>query len=148
MAQTIYLQTQILEKDLTSYDDTIFDLKDRLTRVKEELKSESVDPKKNVSSMFKESSMAVRKRLEISSNVKVSGDLELFENFFIKLPVLGQKNCPGADRIRSRRFTDGLSYLLSPQTLTVPCNLLKFLIRRACWSTKRTSAPFSRRTRI
>lgn len=72
MAQTIFLQTQILEKDLTSYEDSIYELKDRLTRIKEELKSENVDPKKNVSSMFKESSMAVRKRLEISSNVKVS----------------------------------------------------------------------------
>lgn len=72
MAQTIFLQTQILEKDLTSYEDTIYELKDRLTRIKEELKSENVDPKKSASSMFKESSMAVRKRLEISSNVKVS----------------------------------------------------------------------------
>lgn len=71
MAQTIFLQTQILEKDLTSYEDSIYELKDRLTRIKEELKSETADPKKNVSSMFKESSMAVRKRLEISSNVKV-----------------------------------------------------------------------------
>lgn len=72
MAQTIFLQTQILEKDLVSYEDSIYELKDRLNRIKEELKSENVDPKKNVSSMFKESSMAVRKRLEISSNVKVS----------------------------------------------------------------------------
>ena len=72
MAQTIFLQTQILEKDLASYDDSIFELKDRLTRIKDEMKNESVDPKKNVSSMFKESSMAVRKRLEISSNVKVN----------------------------------------------------------------------------
>jgi hypothetical protein len=72
MAQTIYLQTQILEKDLSSYEETIFELRDRLVRIKEELKTESVDPKKNVSCMFKESSMAVRKRLEISSNVKVS----------------------------------------------------------------------------
>jgi hypothetical protein len=72
MAQTIFLQTQILEKDLTSYDDSIYEMKDRLTRIKEELKTENVDPKKNVSSMFKESSMAVRKRLEISSNVNVS----------------------------------------------------------------------------
>ena len=71
MAQTIFLQTQILEKDLTSYDDAIFELKDRLTRIKEELKSENGDTKKSASSMFKESSMAVRKRLEISSNVKV-----------------------------------------------------------------------------
>lgn len=75
MSQTIFLQTQILEKDLTSYEDSIYELKDRLTRIKEELKSENVDPKKNVSSMFKESSMAVRKRLEISSNVKVNFDL-------------------------------------------------------------------------
>lgn len=72
MAQTIFLQTQILEKDLTTYDDSIYELKDRLTRIKDELKTENVDPKKNVSSMFKESSMAVRKRLEIQSNVKVS----------------------------------------------------------------------------
>lgn len=72
MAQTIFLQTQILEKDLTTYEDSIYELKDRLTRIKEDLKSETVDPKKNVSSIFKESSMAVRKRLEISSNVKVS----------------------------------------------------------------------------
>lgn len=72
MAQTIFLQTQILEKDLTSYDDSIYELKDRLTRIKEELKTDNIDPKKNVSSMFKESSMAVRKRLEMSSNIKVS----------------------------------------------------------------------------
>lgn len=72
MAQTIFLQTQILEKDLVTYEDSIYELKDRLTRIKEELKSENNDPKKNVSSIFKESSMAVRKRLEISSNVKVS----------------------------------------------------------------------------
>lgn len=72
MAQTIYLQTQILEKDLTSYDESIFELKDRLTRIKDELKNETVDPKKNVTSICKESSIAVRKRLEISSNVKVS----------------------------------------------------------------------------
>lgn len=71
MAQTIFLQTQILEKDLSSYEDAIFEAKDRLSRIKEELKSENVDPKKNVSSMFKESSMAVRKRLEVSANVKV-----------------------------------------------------------------------------
>lgn len=81
MAQTIFLQTQILEKDLVSYEDSIYELKDRLNRIKEELKSENVDPKKNVSSMFKESSMAVRKRLEISSNVKVSRrDLTSFNN--------------------------------------------------------------------
>lgn len=72
MSQTIFLQTQILEKDLTSYEDSIYELKDRLTRIKDELKSENVDPKKNVSSMFKESSIAVRKRLEISSHVNVS----------------------------------------------------------------------------
>lgn len=71
MAQTIFLQTQILEKDLASYEESIFEAKDRLCRIKEELKSESVDPKKNVSSMFKETSMAVRKRLEVSNNVKV-----------------------------------------------------------------------------
>lgn len=71
MAQTIFLQTQILEKDLVTYEDSIYEIKDRLTRIKDELKNESVDPKKNVSSLFKESSMAVRKRLEISSNVKV-----------------------------------------------------------------------------
>lgn len=74
MAQTIFLQTQILEKDLTSYEESIFEAKDRLCRIKEELKSESVDPKKNVSSMFKESSMAVRKRVEMSNNVKVRID--------------------------------------------------------------------------
>lgn len=73
MAQTIFLQTQILEKDLVTYEDSIYELKDRLTRIKDELKSETVDPKKNVSIM---SSMAVRKRLEISSNVKVSSSLD------------------------------------------------------------------------
>lgn len=72
MAQTIFLQTQILEKDLTSYEDSIYELKDRLTRIKEELKNDNEDPKKHVSSMFKESSIAARKRLEISVNVKVS----------------------------------------------------------------------------
>lgn len=71
MSQTIYLQTQILQKDLSSYEETIFEIRDRLVRIKEEMKSDSVDPKKNVSSMFKESSMAIRKRMEISSNVKV-----------------------------------------------------------------------------
>lgn len=74
MSQTIFLQTQILEKDLSSYEDSIYELKDRLTRIKDDLKSENVEPKKNVSSMFKESSMAVRKRLEISSNVRVCVD--------------------------------------------------------------------------
>lgn len=72
MAQTIYLQTQILEKDLLSYEENIYELRDRLVRIKEELKTENNDPKKNISCMFKESSMAVRKRLEISSNVKVN----------------------------------------------------------------------------
>jgi predicted RNase H-like nuclease (RuvC/YqgF family) len=62
MVQIISQQTQILAKDLTSYDDSIYELKDRLTRIKEELKSEIVVPKKNVSSMFKESSMVARKR--------------------------------------------------------------------------------------
>lgn len=83
MAQTIYLQCQILEKDLSSYDETIFELRDRLVRIKEELKTENVDTKKNVSCMFKESSMAVRKRNEISSNVKVKFDkfLNCFKNF-------------------------------------------------------------------
>lgn len=70
-AQTIFLQTQILEKDLTSYEENIFELKDRLVRIKDELKNENLDSKKSVSNMFKESSMAVRKRLEIQSNVKV-----------------------------------------------------------------------------
>ncbi|CAO1367657.1 unnamed protein product [Diamesa hyperborea] len=70
MAQTIFLQTQILEKDLTSYEENIFELKDRLVRIKDELKNENLDSKKSVSNMFKESSMAVRKRLEIQSNVK------------------------------------------------------------------------------
>lgn len=84
MAQTIFLQTQILEKDLTTYDDSIFETKDRLSRIKEELKSESADPKKNVSSMFKESSMAVRKRLEISSNVKVNSIGLLFPRMLQK----------------------------------------------------------------
>lgn len=83
MAQTIFLQTQILEKDLTSYEESIFEAKDRLCRIKEELKSESVDPKKNVSSMFKESSMAVRKRLEVSNNVKVKNFVE-FSNTIMK----------------------------------------------------------------
>jgi TANK-binding kinase 1 len=71
MAQTIYLQTQILEKDLTSYEETIFELRDRLVRIKDEMKNENVDSKKNVSCLFKESSMAIRKRMEVSSNVKV-----------------------------------------------------------------------------
>lgn len=71
MSQTIYLQTQILQKDLSSYEETIFELRDRLVRIKEDMKNESNDPKKNVSCLFKESSMAIRKRMEISSNVKV-----------------------------------------------------------------------------
>jgi hypothetical protein len=77
MAQTIYLQTQILQKDLQSYEETIFELRDRLVRIKEDMKSEHVDPKRNVSCMFKESSMAIRKRMEISGNVKV----KLINNF-------------------------------------------------------------------
>lgn len=60
-----------MEKDLTSYEENIFELKDRLVRIKDELKNENLDSKKSVSNMFKESSMAVRKRLEIQSNVKV-----------------------------------------------------------------------------
>lgn len=73
MAQTIYLQTQILEKDLSSYEETLFELKDRLIRIKEEMKFESNESKKNISCGFKEqpSMTMLKKRIELSSDVKV-----------------------------------------------------------------------------
>lgn len=72
MSQTIYLQTQILEKDLTSHEETLFELRDRLIRIKEELKLENTESKKNVSCAFKEPSMTIlKKRIEMSSDVKV-----------------------------------------------------------------------------
>jgi len=72
MAQTIYLQTQILEKDLSSYEDTLFELRDRLIRIKEEMKREHTESKKNIPCGFKEPSMSMlKKRIEISSDVKV-----------------------------------------------------------------------------
>lgn len=108
MAQTIFLQTQILEKDLTSYEDSIYELKDRLTRIKEELKNENGDPKKNASSMFKESSIAVRKRQEASSNVKVRlkdyNDIKIvlsFDSILTEYPRVSERH--KLDSPRKRR---------------------------------------------
>ena len=72
MAQTIYLQTQILEKDLLSYEEMLFELRDRLIRIKEEMKREYAESKKNIPCGFKEPSISMlKKRIEISSDVKV-----------------------------------------------------------------------------
>ena len=73
MAQTIYLQTQILEKDISSHEETLFELRDRLIRIKDELKLEYAESNKTVSCVFKEPSMtALKKRIEISSDIKVN----------------------------------------------------------------------------
>ena len=72
LAQTIYLQTQILEKDLSSYEETLFELRDRLIRMKEEMKRENTEIKKNIPCGFKDPSISMlKKRIEISSDVKV-----------------------------------------------------------------------------
>ena len=65
MAQTIYLQTQILQKDLISFEDSLFEVKSRLVRIKDDMKSDKEETKTNVSS-----SISIRNRLEVQNNVK------------------------------------------------------------------------------
>lgn len=65
MAQTIFLQTQILQKDLSSFEDALFEIKSRLVRIKDDMKCDKEDNKKNVSS-----SISIRNRLEVQNNVK------------------------------------------------------------------------------
>jgi TANK-binding kinase 1 len=41
MAQTIFLQTQILQKDVTMNEESLFEMKDRLIRIKEDVKNDA-----------------------------------------------------------------------------------------------------------
>lgn len=42
MAQTIFLQTQILQKDVSGYEEALYDIKDRILRIKDDIKYENV----------------------------------------------------------------------------------------------------------
>lgn len=43
MSQTIYLQTEILQKDVQTYEESIFEIRDRLVHLREEIKADGKD---------------------------------------------------------------------------------------------------------
>jgi hypothetical protein len=86
-AQTIYLQTQILEKDLANYEESLLETKDRLIRIREDFKTEKLEPKKSMTSSVKETSMQIRNRLEMQNNLKVRLKL-IFTGICLKLKRL------------------------------------------------------------
>lgn len=67
MAQTIYLQSEILLKDLQTYEESMFDVRDRLVHLRDEIKA---DGKESGASSV-ETSLHMGPRVELGGNMKI-----------------------------------------------------------------------------
>lgn len=68
-AQTVYLKTQILEKDALACDDALFALREQICHVKEDFKSDDISAAKNQTQIPIESTFFTR---DMQNNIRVS----------------------------------------------------------------------------
>lgn len=98
MAQTLYLQTQILQKDVMTYEESLLDIKDKLVQMKEDAKTNGT----NIN-------MANNNHTNNILNGDTNGcrvDLKLIMNYQREIAALMRQNSELIDMIQNLNFDE------------------------------------------